>query len=98
MTKRDTSWDDPQLSDGDMPIKKEKTMKFKEGDILEFKGAENYEAQEGATAVFQGYYIGAGDEEYVRVEWVRDDLSGSQDDGGYFEYQFEKVEEEVFQK
>jgi hypothetical protein len=70
-------------------------MKFKKGDILEFKGAEDYEAQEGATAVFQEYYIGVGDEEYIMVEWIRDELSGNQDNGGYYEYQFEKVEEEV---
>ena len=68
-------------------------MKFKEGDVLGFKGAEYYEAQEGATAICKGYYVGSEDNEYIAVEWIRNELSGTQDNGGYFEHQFEKVEE-----
>ena len=33
MVKRDTSWDDPQLSDGDMPIRVKKTLKYTVPDL-----------------------------------------------------------------
>lgn len=68
-------------------------MVLKKGDILEFKGAENYYAEKGAKAIYIEHYQGFGDEEYIRVEWIRDELSNEQEDGGYYEYMFEKVEE-----
>jgi hypothetical protein len=73
-------------------------MKFKEGDIVEFEGAATYSAKKGAKAIVESYYTGFNDEEYVFVEWIRDELSGEQADGGYFEHQFTKVEEISQQK
>jgi hypothetical protein len=73
-------------------------MKFKEGDIVEFEGAHSYSAKKGAKAIVESYYTGFNDEEYVFVEWIRDELSGNQSDGGYFEHQFTKVEEISQQK
>jgi hypothetical protein len=68
-------------------------MKFKKGDIVKFEGEGTYAAKKGATAIVEEYYIGWNDEEYVFVKWIRDELSGEQADGGYFEHQFTKVEE-----
>jgi hypothetical protein len=73
-------------------------MKFKKGDIVKFEGAATYAAKKGATAIVEEYYIGWSDEEYVKVKWIRDELSGEQADGGYFEHQFTKVEEVSQQK
>jgi len=73
-------------------------MKFKKGDIVEFEGAYSYSAKKGATAIVEEYYIGWGDEEWLKVKWIRDELSGDQEDGGYFENYFTKVEEVSQQK
>jgi len=73
-------------------------MKFKEGDILEFQGAATYAAKKGATAIVEEYYTGWNDEEWLKVKWIRDELSGDQEDGGYFENHFTKVEEVSTQK
>jgi hypothetical protein len=73
-------------------------MKFKKGDIVKFEGEGTYAAKKGATAIVEEYYIGWNDEEYVFVKWIRDELSGEQADGGYFEHQFTKVEEVSQQK
>ena len=73
-------------------------MKFKKGDIVEFEGAATYAAKKGAKAIVENYYIGHNDDEYVFVNWIRDELSGNQEDGGYFEHQFIKVEEVSQQK
>ena len=73
-------------------------MKFKKGDIVKFEGEGTYAAKKGATAIVEEYYIGWNDEEYVFVKWIRDELSGEQADGGYFEHQFTKVEEVSTQK
>jgi hypothetical protein len=73
-------------------------MKFKEGDILEFEGAYSYSAKKGATAIVEEYYTGWNDEEWLKVKWIRDELSGNQEDGGYFENHFTKVEEVSQQK
>jgi hypothetical protein len=73
-------------------------MKFKKGDIVEFQGAHNYSAKKGATAIVENYYTGHDDNEYLKVKWIRDGLSGNQEDGGYFENHFTKVEEISQQK
>jgi len=68
-------------------------MKFKEGDILEFDGIGYYLAKKGATAVCRGYEIDDEGEEFIQIEWNRNELSDEQSDGGYYESQFKKVEE-----
>lgn len=73
-------------------------MKLVEGDILEFDGKGPYAAVKGAKAIFKGYKKGHNGEEYIKVEWIRDGLSGNQEDGGYHESQFTKVEEVSTQK
>jgi hypothetical protein len=73
-------------------------MKFKKGDIVEFQGAHSYSAKKGATAIVEEYYTGWNDEEWLKVKWIRDELSGNQEDGGYFENHFTKVEEISQQK
>lgn len=73
-------------------------MKLVKGDILEFKGAETYEAQEGARAIYKGHYTNAHGDEYITIEWIRDELSNEQQDGNYYEYMFKKVEEIFTQK
>jgi|LakMenEpi03Aug12_release.lakeMendotaPanAssembly.Ray.scaffolds.fasta_scaffold541955_2 hypothetical protein len=67
-------------------------MKFKEGDILEFIGVDTYSAQKGARAIYKG------DNGLIQVEWIRDELSGSQMDGGYYSGWFIKVGELETQK
>lgn len=73
-------------------------MKLKIGDILEFEGAKNYAAEKGARAIYKGAYNGADNEEFIRVEWIRDGKDRNQEDGGYFASQFTKVEEVSFEK
>ena len=68
-------------------------MKFKKGDILEFDGIGRWSAKKGATAICTGYSTDGEGEEYIEVRWVRNELSGIQDDGGYYESQFTKVGE-----
>jgi len=68
-------------------------MVLKKGDILKFMGGQSYDAEKGAKAIYIEHYQGFGDEEYIRVEWIRDELSNGQEDGGYYEYMFEKIEE-----
>jgi hypothetical protein len=72
-------------------------MKFKEGDILEFDGHGPYAAEKGATAICRGYKIEDGIE-YVQVEWIINELSKGQTDGGYNESQFTKVEIKIKEK
>jgi hypothetical protein len=62
-------------------------MKFKEGDILEFVGVDTYSAKKGARAICKG------DNGLIQVEWIRDELSGGQMDGGYHSAWFIKVGE-----
>jgi hypothetical protein len=68
-------------------------MKFKKGDILEFDGIGRWAAKKGATAVCKGYEIDEDGESFIEVQWIRNELSGEQGDGGYYESQFTKVEE-----
>ena len=72
-------------------------MKFKKGDILEFDGFGTYAAEKGATAICRGYKIEDGIE-YVQVEWIINELSKGQMDGGYNESQFTKVETKIKEK
>jgi hypothetical protein len=62
-------------------------MKFKKGDILEFKGVETYAAKKGAKAIC------VGNDDYLQVEWIRNGDDNNQIDGGYHETWFTKVEE-----
>lgn len=73
-------------------------MRLVKGDILEFNGEINYAAKKGAKAIFEFHYTGYNYEQYIKVKWIRDELSGNQSDGGYFESQFTKVEEVSTQK
>jgi hypothetical protein len=68
-------------------------MKFKKGDILEFDGIGRWAAKKGATAVCKGYEIDEDGESFIEVQWVRNELSGGQGDGGYYESQFTKIGE-----
>jgi hypothetical protein len=68
-------------------------MKFKKGDILEFDGIGRYAAKKGATAICKGYEIDEDGESFIQVQWIRNELSEGQDDGGYYESQFTKVGE-----
>jgi hypothetical protein len=72
-------------------------MKFKEGDILEFDGHGPYAAEKGATAICRGYKVEDGIE-YIQVEWIINELSKGQMDGGYSESQFKKVEAKIKEK
>ena len=67
-------------------------MKFKVGDILEFKGVPTYAAKKGAMAIC------TGDNGYVQIEWIRNELSGDQADGGYHPAWFIKIGEVSIQK
>jgi hypothetical protein len=66
-------------------------MKFKEGDLLEFDGAGCVSAQPKATAICKGYKNGEDGEEYIVVEWIRNNLLGGQHDGCYYETSFKKI-------
>ena len=72
-------------------------MELKKGDILEFDGNGPYTAKKGARAIYKGIKCSGG-REFIQVEWIRDELSGEQEDGGYDESQFIKTEEVSFQK
>jgi hypothetical protein len=63
---------------------------FKENDILEYDGRDNRSAKKGAKAIFKEYY-----KEYIKVEWIRDELSGTQRNGGYYARNFTKLEEQI---
>jgi len=72
-------------------------MKLKVGDILMFQGGKRYSAELGARAIYKGTKTEQG-EEYIQVEWIRDGKDHGQNDGGYDESQFAKVEEVSTQK
>lgn len=72
-------------------------MKLKIGDILMFQGGKSYAAELGARAIYKGTKTEHG-EEYIQVEWIRDGKDHGQQDGGYDESQFTKVEEVSTQK
>jgi len=93
-----SSWDDPQLSDGDFPQPKQ-NMKFKKGDILEFNPQGVYSAKKGAKAVFTGqYYTDRDGGELIEIKWIRDGDDNGQNDGEYYEHMFAKSEEQPFKK
>ena len=62
-------------------------MKFKKGDILEFKGVETYAAKKGAKAIC------VGNDDYLQVEWIRNGDDNDQINGGYHADWFIKVED-----
>jgi hypothetical protein len=62
-------------------------MKFKKGDILEFKGVPTYAAEKGAKAIC------VGNDDYLQVEWIRNGFDNNQIDGGYRTEWFIKVGE-----
>ena len=67
-------------------------MKFKKGDILEFKGVKTYAAKKGAKAIC------VGNDDYLQVEWIRNGDDNDQINGGYHADWFTKVEEVSEQK
>lgn len=74
-------------------------MKLEKGDILEFDGNGTYSAKKGARAIYKGTFKKSPfSAEYIKVEWIRDGKDHGQDDGGYHESQFKKVEEGFTQK
>jgi hypothetical protein len=66
---------------------------MEKGDTLIFKGGKDFAAKFGAKAIFIGHT-----DDYIEVEWVRDELSGEQMDGLYTSSHFTKVEEVSEQK
>ena len=71
-------------------------MKLQKGDILAFIGGGNkYSAKIGAKAIYNYTYQDDDGEEFINIKWIRDELSGSQEDGGYFESMFVKVFDKV---
>ena len=62
-------------------------MKFKKGDILEFKGVKTYAAKKGAKAIC------VGNNDYLQVEWIRNGDDNDQINGGYHPEWFIKVGE-----
>ncbi len=68
-------------------------MKFKKGDILEFKGVKTYAAKKGAKAICVG-----NDDDYLQVEWIRNGDDNDQINGGYHTEWFIKVGEVSTQK
>ncbi len=66
------------------------TSGFQVGDILIFHGVRGYQAVKGAKVIYKGSYEAWG-EEFIDVKWI-DELSNGQDDGGYYESDFTKVD------
>ena len=62
-------------------------MKFKVGDVLEFRGIPTYAAKKGAKAVC------IGNDDYLQVEWIRNGDDNGQMYGVYHESWFLKVGE-----
>ena len=65
-------------------------MKFKEGDILEFKGVKNYAAKKGAKAIC------VSNDDYLYVEWIRNGDDNDQGNGGYHTEWFIKCQALLF--
>jgi len=66
--------------------------KFKVGDMVRLVKNEDMTAKIGATAKVIGYDNGYG-YRYLKVKWIRNELSGTQDNGGYNEEDFELVKD-----
>jgi len=66
---------------------------MEKGDTLIFKGGKDFAAKFGAKAIFIGHT-----DDYIEVEWIRDELSGDQMDGLYTSSHFTKVGEVSEQK
>ena len=56
---------------------------FQMGSIVEWKGKRGYSAQPGAKAIVTNI-----DSNFLYVKWARNELSGSQMDGGYLPEDF----------
>jgi hypothetical protein len=69
---------------------------FEVGDVLMFNGnnGHKYTAKNGAMGICLGYSRSKSTKStFVEIKWIRDKLSGSQKDGGYYEEDFEKLED-----
>ena len=70
-------------------------MKLKKGDIVRFDNPSvTYAANKWATAIYQDKtYTDQDGAELITVKWIRDGNDKEQNDGEYYSYMFEKVEE-----
>jgi hypothetical protein len=68
-------------------------MKFKEGDILEVVDATGLSVEKGETATCHGCTTDQDGYVWVQVIWNKIKSYHNQNDGGYFEYHFEKIGE-----
>ena len=78
----------------------EKMGIFDVGDVLLFNGnlRGTYTAKNGAIGICLGYSKSKTlKTTFVEIKWIRDELSGDQKDGGYFEEDFEKLEDTKYQ-
>lgn len=66
---------------------------FQVNDILEFDGGGRYAAERGATAICEGYSYSNDGDVFVKVRWNREGRDNGQEDGGYNEFQFNKIGE-----
>ena len=67
-------------------------MRFKNGNLLVLKHSERMGARLGALGICKGYTRG-GTNAYVQIRWIRNELSGRQGDGGYYERDFDFYDE-----
>jgi ATP-dependent exoDNAse (exonuclease V) alpha subunit len=73
---------------------------FKVGDVLMFKSNEEhlYTVKNGAIGICLGYSRSKTTKStFVDIKWIRDELVGDQKDGGYWEEDFEKLEDTKYQ-
>jgi hypothetical protein len=69
------------------------TKKFKVGDKVRLINGEGIEAKVGATAIVVGYEESCDDTlYYINIKWDRNELSGTQSDGGYYGDDVEVIE------
>ena len=65
------------------------TNKFKKGDMVIVINGEGMAALKGAIAKVLGY---SSDGLYVELEWVRNDKSKNQQNGNYYDANFELID------
>ena len=73
---------------------------FDGGDLLMLNGSVmgKYAAKNGAIGICLGYSKSKTTKTtVVEIKWIGDELSGDQKDGGYFEEDFEKLEDTKYQ-
>ena len=73
---------------------KELEILFPIGSIIDLKGGNHISAKAGAKAEVKGYKSYGG-KCLVRVKWIRDKLSGTQQDGGYYLQYFIREESTI---